>query len=502
MADSKPLREDQIEDLTASKITDFDAEVSGNSAVQDNTAKISYIDAAKVAGIENNADVTDTANVTAAGALMDSEVTNLADVKAFDTSDYATAAQGTLADSATQPGDLGAVATSNDYADLDNKPTIPTVDDTAYDATSWNGNTDAATKNAIRDKIETLGGGGGSGDVVGPASATDNAVARYDSTTGKLIQNSGVTIDDSDNVSGVATLNANTVSAISGSFASGSMGGVTISGGEVDGVDIAAEETRLANTSGTNTGDQTSVSGNAGTATTLQTGRTIRTNLASTTAVSFNGSANITPGVTGTLPLTRGGTGGTSASAAKTNLALNNVDNTSDANKPVSTAQATADGLRLLKTENLADLNNLATARANLKMDRVSFEARMNAAQGTTANVFTKVAFNNSVYDNGSNYNTASFTFTAPYNGIYQFNAYIDQPDGGTPSVLVSLYVNGVREQILFYGDMSVYRTAGGSTQLKLDATDEVEVYFRTSLADEIDIEDSVFSGHLVHRLD
>lgn len=35
-----------------------------------------------------------------------------------------------------------------------------------------------------------------SGDVVGPASATDNAVARYDGTTGKLIQNSAVTIAD------------------------------------------------------------------------------------------------------------------------------------------------------------------------------------------------------------------------------------------------------------------------------------------------------------------
>jgi hypothetical protein len=40
----------------------------------------------------------------------------------------------------------------------------------------------------------------GTGDVVGPASATDNAIARYDLTTGKLIQNSGVTIDDSNNV--------------------------------------------------------------------------------------------------------------------------------------------------------------------------------------------------------------------------------------------------------------------------------------------------------------
>ena len=74
------------------------------NAITANTAKNTYpsADATKLAGIEENADVTDTANVTAAGALMDSEVTNLAQVKAFDSSDYATAAQGSTADSALQ----------------------------------------------------------------------------------------------------------------------------------------------------------------------------------------------------------------------------------------------------------------------------------------------------------------------------------------------------------------------------------------------------------------
>jgi len=42
----------------------------------------------------------------------------------------------------------------------------------------------------------STGGGGGTGDVVGPASSTDNAIARYDGTTGKLIQDSGITIAD------------------------------------------------------------------------------------------------------------------------------------------------------------------------------------------------------------------------------------------------------------------------------------------------------------------
>lgn len=36
----------------------------------------------------------------------------------------------------------------------------------------------------------------GPGDTVGPASATDNAIARFDSTTGKLLQNSGATLSD------------------------------------------------------------------------------------------------------------------------------------------------------------------------------------------------------------------------------------------------------------------------------------------------------------------
>ena len=75
-------------------------------------------DHTKLNAIEASADVTDTANVTAAGALMDSEVTNLADVKAFDTTDYATAAQGTLADSAQQPPSEGAFA-NGDKTKLD-----------------------------------------------------------------------------------------------------------------------------------------------------------------------------------------------------------------------------------------------------------------------------------------------------------------------------------------------------------------------------------------------
>jgi hypothetical protein len=63
---------------------------------------------------------------------------------------------------------------------------------------------------------------GASGDVVGPASATDNAVARFDGTTGKLIQNGVVIIGDTGAVTGVTDLTAS--------------GSVTLSGGTANGV--------------------------------------------------------------------------------------------------------------------------------------------------------------------------------------------------------------------------------------------------------------------------
>jgi hypothetical protein len=48
------------------------------------------------------------------------------------------------------------------------------------------------------------------GDVTGPASSTDNAIARFDGVTGKLIQNSVTTIDDTGAATGFTTFSAST----------------------------------------------------------------------------------------------------------------------------------------------------------------------------------------------------------------------------------------------------------------------------------------------------
>lgn len=75
-------------------------------------------------------------------------------------SDYATAAQGTLADSAVQPGDLGDVATSNSYDDLDDLPTLGTAsaEDVGYFATAAQGTlADSATQPGDLATVATSG---------------------------------------------------------------------------------------------------------------------------------------------------------------------------------------------------------------------------------------------------------------------------------------------------------------------------------------------------------
>ena len=81
--------------IGAASVTDLsDVSSAGSGAIITSTERT------KLNGISTSADVTDATTVAAAGALMDSEVTNLAQVKAFDSSDYATAAQGDAADAA------------------------------------------------------------------------------------------------------------------------------------------------------------------------------------------------------------------------------------------------------------------------------------------------------------------------------------------------------------------------------------------------------------------
>lgn len=75
-----------------------------------------------------------------------------------------------------------------------------------------------------------------------------------------------------------------------------------------------------------------SAGGVANSATKLATSRTVRTNLSSTSTASFDGSANIEPGVTGTLPVANGGTGKTTLGDSA-NALINGLSTSSDTPK-------------------------------------------------------------------------------------------------------------------------------------------------------------------------
>jgi len=100
-------------------------------------------------------------------------------------------------------------------------------------------------KNGAGTGFEWFTPGTGSGDVVGPNTSTDNAIARFDGTEGRLIQNSTVLISDSGVVTGILslTINGGTSGAVSIS-APGAIGGRTVTLQAASGA-IALDSNRL-----------------------------------------------------------------------------------------------------------------------------------------------------------------------------------------------------------------------------------------------------------------
>lgn len=138
----------------------------------------------------------------------------------------------------------------------------------------------------------------GGGDVVGPASSTDNAMARFDSTTGKLLQDSTITVSDTGTIaaaSGTLTLTSPTlVTPALGTPASGVMTNVT-------GLPISTGLT------GAGTGVLTALGINVGSAGAFITFNGALGTPSSGTLTNATG-LPLSTGVTGQLPLANGGT--------------------------------------------------------------------------------------------------------------------------------------------------------------------------------------------------
>ena len=216
------------------------------------------------------------------------------------------------------------------------------------------GGTGATTAEAARENLEitpenigALAEGGKAVSATKADSAAKLTTARTISITGDVT--GSTSFDGSANESIAAALAASGVTA--GSYGPSAnatpAAGATFNVPQVT-VDAKGRVTAAVNRTVKIPAAPTSVSGNAGTATKLQTARTVQVDLASTKGVSFDGSADVTPGVKGILPVANGGTGnstGNAPSATKaTQDASGNVITSTYATKAeMNTVKTTAD---------------------------------------------------------------------------------------------------------------------------------------------------------------
>ena len=131
-----------------------------------------------------NTNTTTTSDVTSAGALMDSEVDNLAEVKAFDSTDYATAAQGTKADAALPKAGgamTGAITTNSTFDGRDVATDGTKLDGIESSATADQtlGDLNLDTDDDVR--FDSFGVGTAASGTTGEIRATGDITAYYSS---------------------------------------------------------------------------------------------------------------------------------------------------------------------------------------------------------------------------------------------------------------------------------------------------------------------------------
>ena len=241
-------------------------------------------------------------------------------------------------------------------------------------------------------------GGAGSGDVSGPASSTDNAVARFDSTTGKIIQNSGVVINDG----GEVTVGAWKATEIGLSY--GGTGGASASqarsnilpsytgnAGKVLAVNTGATDVEFISAGGTGTVTSVAVSGGT-------TGLT-------TSGGPITGAGTIT--LAGTLAVLNGGTGtSTPAIVAGTNVTVSG-------SWPNQTINATAGGSGTVTsvggtgTVNGLTLTGTVTTSGNLTLGGTLDLSAPPAIGGTTPAAITGTTITANTKFSGTNFDAS-----------------------------------------------------------------------------------------------
>jgi hypothetical protein len=220
-----------------------------------------------------------------------------------------------------------------------------------------------------------------SGFIAAVSSPTDNAVPRFNGTGGATIQGSAVIIDDSNNVTGVASLTLTTDLAVAhGGTGSSSASDARTALGVAIGSNVQAYDAQLADLAGLAVTDSNFIVGN-GSNWVAETGATARTSLGvGSISTQASDSVSITGGsISGItdLAVADGGTGSSSASAARTALgvAVGSDVQAYDADLAAIAALAKTDSNFIVGNGSAWVAESGSTARASLGLDSMATQA-------------------------------------------------------------------------------------------------------------------------------
>lgn len=169
------------------------------------------------------------------------------------------------------------------------------------------------------------------------------------------------------------------------------------------------------------------INGNASTATRLQTARNIQTNLESTSAASFNGSSDITPGISGTLSVNHGGTGQTNLSYNAILLG-NNTDGIQASSLTISgTTIDSASDLEIDSNDilNLYGLNEAHLFTDNNNIDLTS--SGITIHDDATINISTPQGGNNLINLTSTVFNINAALTKLPGNYYFGYDSFYRQ---------------------------------------------------------------------------
>ena len=390
-------------DADHSKLNEIEASATADqtnaeivAAVEAGSDSNTFTDAdhGKLNAIEASADVTDTANVTSAGALMDSELASIADIKALDQS---------VVSGATP------TFTTTNFTDASNKRLMTDAQETKLDSVESSADvTDTAnvtSAGALMDsELTDLAGVKGVTISTLQPKPSEGAFANGDKTKLDAIE-AGADVTDTANVTSAGALMDSELAGLAAVKAT-------------TGTFLTADQNKL---------DGIAVSANNYTLPLLD-----EDNMASDSATSVPSQQSVKAYVNSIVD----GAPGTLDTLNELAAALGD-----DANYAASTS--TAIGLRALKSNNLSDLANAGTARSNLGLGS---GAVLNTA--AISNGASTLATGNAIYDHitarisGLTSNAGDITSVVAGTGL----------SGGATSGAATLNVDAAQTQITSIG--------------------------------------------------